>query len=318
MPKEQSELTSNTERIIHADSGLNLQKELEAALESGCTTLVLEGEFRASHENQFTLLRIPRRKSIKIIGKNGATFDGKGVAHILFIAEGASVEVYGVEFKNGDTSNTKAILSKSNHPKESLNIFRYVDGGAVSVGEGSMARFTHCSFSNNNAHICGGAISNMGGHVEVHNCLFEGNSCGDTGAAIDNLVAGSLLVVSGCHFKANKANAIGGGSYGAITVFPGTFAFISECDFTEETGVAIDHTDLSNVTMRGNLFNEEVVNSVVINPIHSRGVRRKILTRYALLLAKRLRHINKLERVPVRSREVAERHRDLYLALLSN
>ncbi len=229
--------------------------------------------------------------------------------------DGARVAVSGVTITNGYTANLKAMLSKQGHPGESLNYFRYVDGGAVIIGEGANVSLHDCSFVGNRAAICGGAVSNQGGLVYIEDCDFDDNVCGDTGAAIDNLVAGSLAVVRRSRFAGNKANSRGGGNYGAITIFPETFAIIDTCNFVGQELTAIDYADGSEIHLIHNQFNPATIDPVIRNPFHGRGVRQKILLFYALLLAQRYGYLSNFGRVPRASQRVINKHRDMYLQL---
>ena len=152
----------------------------------------------------------------------------------------------------------------------------------------------------------------MGGYLNIEECIFDGNSCGDTGAAIDNLVDGSLMVVKKSKFVNNRANTIGGGNYGAVTVFPGTFAVIDGCDFTGEDETAIDWTKGAEVSFEGNTLNPDVEEPVIENPVHSRRSGIETIKRYALVLANRYKYLKKLQGVPKVLGAVKKKHRQIY------
>lgn len=272
--------------VITSIKNQTLQDQVNDAIKNGAKTIILDGIF-VSKTPCFSLLTI--FQDIELIGKNNATLDGKNIAtHLVYVDDGVKVKIKGITFLNGNTINKLSQKSLINHPKKRLNIFRYLDGGALSMGKGSEVVLENCEFTNNNSAVCGGAISNLGGYLQVKKCLFQNNSCGDTGAAIDNLATGSITHIEKSTFVANTANRLGSGTYGSVTVFPDTFLVIKDSDFTKENSTAIDVTpnkrhevfaSIDNATR----FNQKTKTPVVKNPLPNKHVMREIIARYTRL-----------------------------------
>ncbi|MDA1079171.1 MAG: hypothetical protein O2840_00550 [bacterium] len=296
-----------------------MQSQVDVALRAGYKTIRLEGYFFVESPAPFSMLTIT--EDITIVGK--AMLDGKGIAqHLMFIEDGIRVSVKGLTFRGG---NTEAIFQKNegpleNSPEKRMNIFRFLDGGAISMGEASTVKLEDCTFIDNYSAICGGAISNLGGSLSATNCRFENNRCQDTGAAIDLLSAGSYAELMNCVFSGNEANLAGGGTYGSVTAFPGTFLVAIKCDFINQPGVPIDarpnrrglsfvHTNFNVIHPNARLINQ--------NPASNNGVRKEILRRFARLLA-RLPKLVRLEGVPGASVETRKKHLLEYQAALEN
>ncbi len=299
---------------IRPDESKSLQELVDAAISGGCTRIILEGSFKPQSDHQFCLLRVSR--SIELIGKSNTIIDGQNkTTHLIYVEDNATLKVSGVTFTGGNTFDQSAQQSSLNHPSKRINIFRYLDGGAITMGVGSMVELNNCVFESNVSAVCGGAISNLGGYLRVSNCVFEGNACGDTGAAIDNLARGSLAIVRSSRFIANQANQLGNGDFGAITAFPDTFLIVINCDFTDEPATAIDYPNQkgrqSHHFIENCLFNPQNPEAVVINPHSNKGTRKEILQRFASLLIKKP-HLIKLEGIPTVSEDVMSKHSEIF------
>lgn len=304
--------------IIKPIEGVSLQDQINKAL-ARSSHLILEGEFSPDAQPTVSMVTIPSGKKITLEGNN-ALLNGKGLAaHIVFVEDGASVQLNGIHLTGGNTGKRLALTSRVNHPYVSLNRYRYLDGGGISMGNGSVVELNNCRINNNNAGVCGGGISNLGGYLIVSSCVFQENSCGDTGAAIDNLSPGSLAVIRNSTFINNEANLLGeGGTYGAITTSPQTFLFVEDCDFSGEQKTAIDRALNSHMCNKGNIFNAHTGEPVITNPEHSSGTRWALLRSYAWLAANNFMLLNKREHIPVASKEVHERHESIYFSLINN
>lgn len=307
--------------FIKPEVGKSLQAQVTEALKNGIQRVILEGKFDSGGKNPFSLLTI--NQDLEIIGEEGTTFEGQGrLTHLVFVKDGVRVRIKGVKFANGNTGNTESQISLENHPLTRTNVFRYLDGGAISCGVGSELLLEDCDFVSNHSAVCGGAISNLGGYIHLINCSFVDNTCGDTGAAIDNLVAGSLTVIDKGRFINNRANLLGTGNFGAVTVFPNTFLIVKDSDFTSERYTAVDYRpnkygEAFVAIDQLSVFNSQNLNPIVRNPISNRGSRKEIVTRYIRLLS---RHpaLVKFEGVPGTNRATVEKHRELFNKIVAS
>ena len=288
-----------------------LRTQIDEAVRNGVSKIVLNGTFTSNGEKQFSVITVT--KDLEIVGARGACLDGQNnVAHLLFVADGVKVTIRGVYFTGGNTQIITEQLNQVNRPKSPLNIFRYLDGGAISVGEGAEVFLEDCTFTNNHSAICGGAISNIGGYIHIKHCRFEQNSCGDTGAAIDNLVTGSLTIIENSKFESNQANQLGNGNYGAITAFPKTFLIIKNSDFSEEQGTAIDYRDSTQVNIDIAMkFNQKNPQAIVKNPIPNPKTKYEILRQFVRIFLS-YPGLVKLQGVPKCSEKITKKHRGIF------
>lgn len=309
------------EAFIKPETGKPLQAQIAEAIKDGVQRVVLEGTFTSDGKRPFSLLTL--NQDLEIIGRDGTTLDGQNqLAHLVFVKDGVRVKIKGINFTNGNTGDIQSQLNLDNHPQTRLNIFRYLDGGAISVGVGSELILDDCDFENNHSAVCGGAISNLGGYIHLTNCSFSDNSCGDTGAAIDNLAVGSLTVIEKGRFSKNRANQLGTGTFGAVTVFPDTHLVVKDSDFSSEPATAIDYRPNKDGAIfvaidHKSAFDSRNLNALVKNPTSNKGTRKEIFTRYTRLLS---RHpgLVKLEGVPSADRTTVEKHRTLFERLIAN
>lgn len=307
--------------LIKAETGRSLQSQVTEAIKDDIQRVVLEGSFISDGKKPFSLLTL--NQDLEIVGRNGTTLDGQNqLAHLVFIKDGVRVKIKGINFTNGNTGDIQSQLSLDNHPRTRLNIFRYLDGGAITTGAGSELILEDCNFENNHSAICGGAISNLGGYINLINCSFSDNSCGDTGAAIDNLVAGSLTIIEKGRFNNNRANQLGTGTFGAVTAFPDTYLVVKDSDFSLESSTAIDYRPNKEGLVfvaidRKSVFDSQNPNTLVKNPISNRGTRKEIFVRYTRLLSKHP-DLVKLEGVPSANRTTVEKHCALFEKLIAD
>lgn len=301
----------STNTILQPTQTKPLQVQLDKVVQNDIRKIVLDGTFTSKGGKQFSLLTVS--KDLEIVGVNGARLDGQNnVAHLLFIADGVKVTIRGVCFTGGNTQIITERLNGVNQPKSRLNIFRYLDGGAISVGKGSEVVLEDCTFTNNHSAICGGAISNVGGYVYVKHCTFKNNSCGDTGAAIDNLAAGSLVIIEHCTFENNQANQLGNGNFGAVTAFPDTFLIIKQSDFSGEQETAIDYRDTTQIHIdTATKLNQKNPQAIVKNPIPNPKTKFAILSRFIRIFL-RYPGLVKLESVSKCSEKIREKHQEIF------
>lgn len=223
------------------------------------------------------------------------------------------LQVTGVQFVNGNTG-TWDMRQFTNHPGDRLNVFRYLDGGAMSVGAGSQVYLKNCEFNHNHAIVCGGAISNLGGYVGLQDCVFSDNTCGDTGAAVDILTPGSLAVIDSCRFQNNMANQLGMGTFGAVTAFPDTYLLVQGSTFSG-SGTAIDYRPNERgetfvYISRNNRFDQPLEHAIVTNP-RGNNAMSTVLSRSMRIFAQHPLSV-KLEGVPRGSEDIMNSHRALY------
>jgi len=115
-------------------------------------------------------------------------------------------------------------------------------GGAIQIITDVTARFSDCKFLNNKATTAsGGAISILGGEVEIYNCTFGGYNQGNQaliGGAI-NTGDVSRLNIENCSFLGNKTviptgNSVGGrGNGGALFIGGCEDLVINNCIFAD-------------------------------------------------------------------------------------
>jgi len=77
-------------------------------------------------------------------------------------------------------------------------------GGAVWPGDGTTLTFTRCVFQDNHAQTAGGAVTTWSADLTFRFCLFINNSAGSSGGAIWNEDGGHLELIN-CTFYGNSA-----------------------------------------------------------------------------------------------------------------
>ncbi|MDY0102994.1 MAG: choice-of-anchor Q domain-containing protein [Lentimicrobium sp.] len=89
-------------------------------------------------------------------------------------------------------------------------------GGVFNLRSFSKIRIEHCGFYNNYAWHWGGAIFGEHADIQLENCLFEHNSCGQAGPPYGYGGAicfrNSSPIIHECSFIENKSTGIGGGA----------------------------------------------------------------------------------------------------------
>ncbi|HYD35755.1 MAG TPA: hypothetical protein VD999_06835 [Vitreimonas sp.] len=317
MHKEQ---LSVPEILIHPHRKKTLNQQITETLQQGMRRIYLEGEFCAP-EPQFSFLSLNSPDLIEIIGNGHTVINGEGqTAHLVFVGDQTKLKLSGIHFTGGNTQDLNTLQSLTNHPQQRLNIFRYLDGAAITMGMGSQLSLENCVFSQNSSAICGGAISNLGGHLHAYNCRFESNTAGDTGAAIDNLAAGSLSIIDNCHFIHNEANQLGEGNSGAITAFPDTYLIVKDCDFFQSCSPAVDYRPnaagrIFTFVHRSTTLNKDPRLGVIKNPVSNASVKKEILRRYLQLLTTHPTLV-KLQAIPKASKNLAAQHWREYQQLI--
>ncbi len=308
------------EITIRPDLSRSLQQQLEEAIHNGVRRVILEGRFTRDFMNDFSLIQLKAHHHLEIIGGPGAILDGEGqVNHLIFLDNDARLTIKDLTLTGGSTESLATKHQAPSHRLQDLNIFRHLDGAAVSVGAGATFRAYDCHFLNNHSGLCGGAVSNLGGWADFHRCRFTGNRAVDTGSAIDNLGRGSLATVFECVFNHNPANSAGGGNHGAVTAFPETFLFMVGNNFLQELDPAVDYRlhhhkqPHSIVIGPDNQFRPGSF-SIVEDPLSNSGITRLILRRF-IQLHSRGRKV-KWEGIPVAPPDIVEQHRQIFSDLV--
>lgn len=211
----------------------------------------------------FSTFQIKDAKDICINGNGYAIKGNNKAVHLLVIHNSKNVTIKNLQFYGGNTDLIK-LLPRKNIPfrKQLVSIFEIIDGGAVLITGDSTVHFENCQFINNNSLLCGGAISNQSKDVvRFTNCRFENNHAGHTGSAIDNLTKGSKIIVNNCNFINNKSNVWNnnGGPNGQISLFPETYAEITNCIFEGDT-IPIDYYPDTNLVFTQNHYSNEIIN----------------------------------------------------------
>ncbi|QQS38397.1 hypothetical protein IPM62_03355 [Candidatus Woesebacteria bacterium] len=299
------------DKIIKPDKEITLQEHIDKAIGSGEKVIYLEGEFEVDKPS-FSLVRIPDGVELEIVGIGNTVLRGDGACHVVFVGDEANVTMSNLKIEGGNTANTKGRMSTANHPGDKLNLFRYLDGGGISMGN-SKVTLVDCAILNNNAKVCGGGVSIMGGQFFAKSCSFVNNTANDTGSAVDVLCAGSLAHLTKCKFEDNKANIGGDGNYGAITAFGDTYLIVVDCDFQNQDDMAIDYRyndqGKSFIYLENNLLKD--AKQITNRPSGNNNTRRITIPAYGELLLRRGKYI-KHEDVPRASDRFQRENREYY------
>ena len=158
-------------------------------------------------------------------------------------------------------------------PALKKGLFFFLDGGGLKLFGKSAPVFENVTFVDNLTSLCGaGANVDQQGFndeaIRFQNCLFLGNDCPGTGAAID-ILEGTSVVVDNCLFVSNISNfgmdnllAKFGLSYnfehgsGAITVFANAKLQLSRSTFVDNWN-GIDDRGLKNTIEKCIFWNND-------------------------------------------------------------
>ncbi|WP_407421140.1 Ig-like domain repeat protein [Methanobrevibacter sp.] len=186
---------------------------------SAGSTLTLEDDYAYTEGTDRTIgiAIYGTTKDITIDG-NGHTLDGKNVARIIYINEGANnITIKNVNFVNG-----------------------YQDSGAGAIfWKGESGTIINCNFTSDTADKSGGAIIWTGAEGTIDNCKFEKcSSKSQSGGALYTTDACDKITISNSKFISNKAK-----TSGAAIASAGAGAVISKNIFTDnsasDSGAAI-------------------------------------------------------------------------------
>ena len=200
---------------------------------------------------------------------NGESGPSAIVNHVMYCGDGlsSSTRINGIRL-----TGTDGFVCEDRIPKETYGdrtpylkkgLFFFLDGGGLKLFGKSAPVFENVTFVDNLTSLCGGGanVDQQGFNEEpirFQNCLFLGNRCPGTGAAID-ILEGTSVVVDNCLFVRNISNfgmddllAKFGLSYnfehgsGAITVFENARLHLSRSTFVDNWN-GLDDRGIQNV-----------------------------------------------------------------------
>lgn len=160
-------------------------------------------------------------------------FAGKGI--YLVSEEGAEQTVIDCQH-----AGRAFVLTGSETPDAVIEEFTITNGSAPDSGDtagwggalyiaNSAPVFVYCIFTNNEGLYGGAAYFGISSFVEMVACEFYNNTAELYGGGI--YTYGSQLIVGRCYFEENQAVISGGG----ICCKTGSLAFITDCDFYQNT-----------------------------------------------------------------------------------
>jgi hypothetical protein len=194
--------------------------------------------------------------SLTFLSTDGAaatTVDGQDLVRILEVnSSGTSATVDGFRFVNGAGWGGAMTILYSARATIRNSVFESHEN-AVVIGLNGNAVFEDCTFRNNSAPISGSAIyvSGYGARAEVYNTLFDGNSAGDYGGAV-NPMGGAYLKAVDCVFTNNSAFWGGAGGVGEEST--GDFEGCLFWGNSGGEGGALEYRNPSSGTVTGSTF----------------------------------------------------------------
>jgi hypothetical protein len=146
-----------------------------------------------------------------------------------------------------DLEKSRTYRSRAPSPIESngrsvKTHYFYADGGGILIYGRSYPTIEAVVVYDNYASVCAGGVSVQHSSGPFRNsvlfkdCVFRDNRTAVAGSGVDLFTSNSWAVFENCLFVGNLSNtaidANGGPGYGALSVFPGCRATVSECTFT--------------------------------------------------------------------------------------
>ncbi len=212
--------SDNNNGNTQATASKTIKKGIEGSASSSDSTaneiIIAAGTYSGVDNNN---IKINKNISIysakaKGLATTETIISGNNTRRIFNITPGVTVNIYGINFVNGNALSTA-----------------FEDGGGAICINNSNVKITNCIFIKNSASDTqgiGGAIAVFGGVVNVKSCNFILNSAIGEGGAISvsyNSVSYTSLVVSACNFTGNIANF-----GGAVCVSKGN-GNVNDCNF---------------------------------------------------------------------------------------
>ncbi|MCA9061970.1 MAG: right-handed parallel beta-helix repeat-containing protein [Planctomycetaceae bacterium] len=271
-----------TEGPFHVYPGDDIQRALDkaAAATGNRTVIVHEGTYGPRLRGFAFLSLTAPHDGVQLIADGDVTLSarpmlksGPGEAaivnHILYCGDGLTNRTLIQGFR---LTGTDGFVCQERVPEESYGertpslrkgLFFFLDGGGLKLFGQSAPVFEQVTFVDNLTSLCGGGanVDQQGFNdepIRFQNCLFLGNDCPGTGAAID-ILEGTSVVVDNCLFVRNISNfgmdnllAKFGLSYnsehgsGAITVFANAKLKLTRSTFVDNWN-GIDDRGTGNV-----------------------------------------------------------------------
>lgn len=187
------------------------------------------------------ITRATRFRGFKVTGANGFVSGPKDLMTVRTTKDLAKSTQY-------RTRAPSPIESNAHWPKTH---YFYVDGGGILVYGRSYPTIENVEVCDNYASVCGGGVSvqhppgQVADAVLFKSCVFRDNRAAVSGSAVDLLIPGSWAIFENCLFVGNLSNtdicSEADGGHGALTVFPGCRATVSQCTFTGNRNGVDDH-----------------------------------------------------------------------------
>ena len=205
-----SSKTSSGDGKSEADAFKTLNEALtNNELQDYDTIMIASGEYKGIDDN--IGLTIVKNLNFIKYGDGEAIFDAEGLSRILTV-NSTSVNITGLTFKNGNSTNGGAIfisheISKSNIKATFINNTAEEHGGAIYIVSGGISGNLNSIFINNTASYEGGAIYIDSGGISGNvNGTFINNKAG-SGSAI--FIAGDISGNVNGTFINNEAKGLG-------------------------------------------------------------------------------------------------------------
>lgn len=181
---------------VDLDSFSAFQKEIKDAKPN--SKLYLKHSYKYK-KNQDSSLKngVVINKDLTIVGKNGCTIDGSGIARCLRIKEGCSVTLQNIKIKNGYSTAGGAGIKAYSNSKVNIknceftnNVAKNSNGGAIDAMKSCTIKIYSSTFKNNKA-------------IRTSKLPWEKDKCG-MGSAIKTSI-GTKIMISKSNFKSNTA-----------------------------------------------------------------------------------------------------------------
>ena len=263
-----------------------IQEAIDAAVEGDVIELA-DGQFVGEGNRDVDFLG----KAITVRSFSGdpvsctinCAYLGRGMSFVtgedsLSVLEGITISAGYVSDEDG-----AGVLCSASSPTIENCIFSYcstgLDGGGLTVTDGSNPSITRCKFAENVAFGRGGAIYCTQSTMQILDCTFESNSAHSRGGGLYCHSSDDLLV-AGCAYLSNSTLDDGGALYlsecnssisqtsiagseavqdGGAIVIASTHLYVNECEFAANAaggdGGAIyggGWLEITHTTFRGN------------------------------------------------------------------
>ncbi len=281
---------NTTDDELNGDGDCSLREAVRAAnldqVVSGCaagsgadTIEIPAGTYGltlvGANENETLTGDLDIKADVTISGTDTETtiVDGNATDRIFHIAPSSVVTLTALSLQNGKTIPVNGVPSTK-------------DGGAIYVDHGKIAA-SDCGFKNNIAEAvsagAGGAIGNIGGTVEVADCLFSENEA-NSGGAIANFYGG-VTTINDSAFVQNTALFHGGAianyfGAGELVIADSTFT-LNSVSGAQSSGGAVYVYSETNASITSSNFEENSsleFGGAIGNDGHALSLRQSVLS----------------------------------------